>query len=84
MPVPNLEILKYDPKTKSLKSSNVFDVRFEVLLENAIEDGKKVTKVPENSFCPCGSRKKFRNCCGKKTRKEFLPAKKVKGLKKSS
>ena len=27
---------------------------------------KKVVKISRNSLCPCGSGKKFKNCCGKK------------------
>ena len=33
--------------------------------EKAKHVPKKVTKVGRNDLCPCGSGKKYKNCCGK-------------------
>ena len=34
---------------------------------------KKKKKIPRNKNCPCGSRKKYKNCCGASKKKKKKP-----------
>ena len=58
--------LEIDEKSMDFNSSEI---------EANIEPQKQQKKIPRNDPCPCGSGKKYKNCCGKSGPKKGLLAK---------